>query len=110
MTVCKIGHGGGISGIDSQRFFQGPYRRETEIEFTDLGLWDAGQLPDPVRLENQDAAYSWSVTRDGDTLRIEESFELRTHRIPAERYAEFRTLCRTVDEIQDSFLLLTPKP
>lgn len=90
--------------------FQGPYRRETEIEFTDLAAWDAGQLPDPVRLENQDAAYSWKVTRDGDTLRIEESFELRTHRIPAERYADFRTLCRTVDEIQDSFLLLTPKP
>ncbi len=90
--------------------FQGAYRRETVIEFTDLAAWDAGQLPDPVALENQDAAYSWSVTRDGDTLRIEESFELRTHRIPAERYADFRTLCRTVDEIQDSFLLLTPKP
>ena len=90
--------------------FEGPFRRETTIEYADLGAWRSGDLPAPVEIANQDAAYRWSAVRDGDVLRIEERFEIRTHRIPADRYAAFRELCRTVDETQDGYLLLTPIP
>ena len=90
--------------------FDGPWRRETVVEYVDLGAWRSGDLPADIEAETEDASYSWRVRRDDDVLRIEERFEVRTHRIPAARYAAFRELCRVVDEAQDADLLLTPIP
>ena len=44
------------------------------------------------------------------SLRIRERFELKSARIPAERYAQFRELCRQVDETQARYCEVEVKP
>jgi hypothetical protein len=77
-----------------------PWRRETRIDYR-LGA-DARpvKLPEPVQLETADARYERTVEATDDGVRIEELFELKTHRIPVARYAEFRALAGKVDDAQ----------
>ncbi|MFT7677539.1 MAG: tetratricopeptide (TPR) repeat protein/transglutaminase-like putative cysteine protease [Planctomycetota bacterium] len=87
-----------------------PWSQETVLEY-ELGQGaDPRSLPPEVRLENEDAGYSRTVTRTETGVRIVERFELKTHRIPAERYAAFRELSRAVDQAQAVNVEVEVKP
>jgi hypothetical protein len=77
-----------------------PWSRNTVIDYK-LGE-GAGltKLPAPVQVETDDAVYTRSVAPTEEGVRVTEYFELKTHRISKERYAEFRELCRKVDSSQ----------
>ena len=89
--------------------FDGPFRREVEIVVALPEGWQARDLPAPVLADAPDGAFLWMVEDVGDgTLRIQERFELKSARIPPERYAAFRELCRTADEAEHQSIELVP--
>ena len=77
-----------------------PWSRNTVIDYK-LGE-GAGlkKLPQAVKVETGDAVYTRSVEATPEGVRVTEYFELKTHRISKETYAEFRDLCRQVDSSQ----------
>jgi len=81
-----------------------PWCRELEITYL-LGEGERlAEPPAPIEIESEDASYSRRVEQSGPVLRVRECFTLKTHRVPRERYAEFRDLCRRVDSAQAAFL------
>ncbi|MDF1836366.1 MAG: DUF3857 domain-containing protein, partial [Planctomycetota bacterium] len=77
-----------------------PWSRNTVIDYK-LGE-GAGvtRLPEAVKVENDNAVYTRRIESTDDGVRVTEYFELKTHRISKESYAEFRELCREVDSSQ----------
>jgi tetratricopeptide (TPR) repeat protein len=78
-----------------------PWSRETELRYR---LGEGARpvdLPAPVKVETEDAAYSRTVEVEGDGLVVRERFVLKSHRIPVDRYPAFREFARTVDAAQD---------
>lgn len=87
-----------------------PWSQETVLDY-ELGEGtEVTSLPGNVRLNNEDAAYTRTVTRTELGVRIVERFELKTHRVPAERYAAFRELARAVDQAQAVNVEVEVKP
>jgi hypothetical protein len=87
-----------------------PWVGETTIDYSLPPDQVFSEPPEAVRVDGPDASYSWSAERSADGLRIRERFELKGARIPAERYAPFRELCRVVDETQARFCAVEVKP
>jgi tetratricopeptide (TPR) repeat protein len=77
-----------------------PWSRKTVIDYK-LGE-GAGltKLPERVNVETGEAVYTRTIVPTDEGVRVTEYFELKTHRISKERYAEFRELCRKVDSSQ----------
>jgi len=63
-----------------------------------------------LRIDGEDLGYAWEAEVTETGVRIRELLELKTHRIPAERYTELREACRQVDAVQESFLQVEVKP
>lgn len=77
-----------------------PWSRASEVEYV-LGEGQRlGELPAPVAVETPDARYERAVEATPTGVRVKEEFTLKTHRVPRDRYAAFRELCRAVDEAQ----------
>ncbi|MEZ5978100.1 MAG: DUF3857 domain-containing protein [Planctomycetota bacterium] len=62
----------------------------------------AAQAPPDASVECPDGAYSFTVRAEPDGWTVTEHFEIRTHRVPAERYAQFREFARRVDAAQEA--------
>lgn len=78
-----------------------PWSRRTEMVYR-LGPGARPvDLPAPVDVATEDARYSRTVAPTRDGVRVEEHFALESHRVPLERYQDFRELCRAVDTAQD---------
>ncbi len=77
-----------------------PWSRNTVIDYKLGEGADVKGLPEAVQVETDDAKYTRSVKTTEDGVRISEYFELKTHRVSKESYAEFRELCRKVDSSQ----------
>jgi hypothetical protein len=86
-----------------------PWSRESVIEVV-LENGHAAASPTPVNVESEDAAYSWSAEPHEDGFTVRESFVLKTQRVPPQRYARFRELCRTVDETQQRWIAVEVRP
>lgn len=87
-----------------------PWSQEIVLDY-ELGEGaEVRTLPGDVRLDNEDAAYSRTITRTASGVHIVERFELKTHRVPAERYAAFRELARAVDQAQALNVEVEVKP
>lgn len=79
-----------------------PWSRKTQIDYK-LGEGSKPvDLPPPVKVELLDGSYTRTVEVTPDGVRVTEEFQLRTHRVPLDRYQEFRELCRTIDISQDA--------
>ena len=87
-----------------------PMVDETTIDYELHAEHTFSEPPESVRIETPDASYSWAAEPSARGLRIRERFELKNARIPAERYARFRELCRVVDETQARFCEVEVKP
>ena len=90
----------GESSRETDLLLDVPWSRETVINYKLGEGARVPSLPDPVRAETEDALYERTVEATPIGLRVTETFALKTHRIPAERYAAFRELARTVDNAQ----------
>jgi len=84
----------------SDLLFDVPWSKETVIDYV-LGEGSLPQdLPPDVAVESEDASYARHVETTSNGVRITETFALKTHRIPVERYEQFRKVCREVDGAQ----------
>ena len=87
-----------------------PFSKKTTIEYILPPGHEVADLPPPVRIDGEDLGFAWEAEVTETGVRIRELLELKTHRIPAERYAELREACRQVDAVQESFLQVEVKP
>jgi len=87
-----------------------PWSIETSIDYVLPPGHELSALSPPLRIEGDDAKYSWQAEATETGVRIHERFELKTHRIPPDRYGPFRELCRQVDVVQESYLQVEVKP
>ncbi|MFK5956113.1 MAG: DUF3857 domain-containing protein [Planctomycetota bacterium] len=88
-----------------------PMVRDIQYEIVLPDGWTLDIPSTAIHGATEDATYRWEIeTLDGGSYRVHERFELLTHRIPVERYQDFRDLCRLVDSTQDRFFDATAPP
>lgn len=74
-----------------------PWMRRTRIDYRFPEGTDVGELPEAIEHETEDIRYTRTIRRAPGGVRIEEEVALLTHRVPRERYAAFREVCRAID-------------
>ncbi|MEM9801734.1 MAG: DUF3857 domain-containing protein [Planctomycetota bacterium] len=80
-----------------------PWSREIELVYELPEGARVGALPAHVSISTEDVEYTRVIETSGEPVErvtVRERFALLTHRVPAERYAEFRAAARRIDEAQ----------
>ncbi|MEI6236217.1 MAG: DUF3857 domain-containing protein [Planctomycetota bacterium] len=83
-----------------------PWARKTVITYHFEPGLKIASLPEPQKIENSFGVYIRTLKQNGDTLIIDEFFEMPTTRIPVKDYEAFKAFCHKVDALMEQKVLL----
>ena len=86
-----------------------PYERRFDLTYTLDPATRPLAMPEDAALSEPFGRFQRHVTQTGNTVRIEESFELTRSRIPVAEYEAFKGFCNKVDSLLDQKVLLQLK-